>query len=62
MGGEQTLQELLEIDPDIKAIVASDYFNDPVMADFKDYGFKGALAKPYEMKDLKTSIEKVIGG
>jgi CheY-like chemotaxis protein len=60
MGGEQTLKELLKIDPEIKAVVSSGYFNDPVMADFQDYGFKGAMAKPYELKDLKEVLEKVL--
>jgi CheY-like chemotaxis protein len=61
MGGEETLKELMKIDPDVKAIVASGYFNDPVMADFQDYGFDAAIAKPYEMKDLKQALEKLLG-
>jgi two-component system, cell cycle sensor histidine kinase and response regulator CckA len=59
MEGEQTIQELRKIDPDVKAIVSSGYFNDPVMANFEDYGFMGSMAKPYEMKDVKTVLEKV---
>ena len=57
MGGEQTMRELLKIDPDIKVIVSSGYFNDPVMADFEKYGFKGSLAKPYEKNALKEALE-----
>ncbi|MFO7986963.1 MAG: ATP-binding protein, partial [Desulfatiglandaceae bacterium] len=60
MEGEQTIQELVKIDPDIKAIASSGYFNDPVMADFEKYGFKAAMAKPYDMKDLKETLEKVL--
>ncbi|MFO7984377.1 MAG: hypothetical protein R6U38_00820, partial [Desulfatiglandaceae bacterium] len=60
MGGERALQELLKIDPDIKAIVSSGYFNDPVMANFQDYGFKAALEKPYEIKDLKEVLQTVL--
>lgn len=60
MGGERTLQELLRIDSEIKAIVSSGYFNDPVMTDFENYGFMGTLAKPFEMKDLKESLEKIL--
>jgi len=56
------IKELIKIDPDVKAIVSSGYFNDPVMENFQDYGFKGAMAKPYEMKDLKTVLEKVLQG
>jgi PAS domain S-box-containing protein len=59
MGGEQTIRELLKIDPDVKAIVSSGYFNDPVMSDFEKYGFMGALAKPYEKKALKEALERL---
>ncbi|MCF8129929.1 MAG: PAS domain S-box protein [Deltaproteobacteria bacterium] len=59
MGGEQTIQELLKINPDVKAIVCSGYFNDPVMSDFEKYGFVGALAKPYEKKALKEVLERI---
>jgi len=59
MGGEQTMRELLKIDPDVKAIVSSGYFNDPVMSDFEKYGFMGALAKPYEKKALKEVLESL---
>jgi len=57
MGGEQTIREFLKIDPQVKAIVSSGYFNDPVMSDFKKYGFMGALAKPYKKKALKEALE-----
>ncbi|MCF8128128.1 MAG: response regulator [Deltaproteobacteria bacterium] len=59
MGGEPTMQQLLKIDPDVKAIVSSGYFNDPVMSDFEKYGFMGALSKPYEKKALKEALERL---
>ena len=59
MGGEQTIRELMKLDPDIKAIVSSGYFNDPVMSDFQKYGFKAAMPKPYEKKNLKEVLEKL---
>ena len=59
MGGEQTIQKLLKIDPDVKAIVSSGYFYNPVMSDFEKYGFMDALAKPYEKKALKEVLERL---
>ena len=44
-----------------KAIVSSGYFNDPVMADFEKYGFRGAMAKPYEKKTLKELLDRLFG-
>ena len=60
MGGIDTIKKLLEIDPQVRAIVSSGYSNDPVMTDFGKYGFIGALAKPYTMKDLDDALNKVL--
>ena len=59
MGGEQTIKELIKIDPDVKAIVCSGYFNDPVMAHYAEHGFRGAMAKPYQMADLERVLKQV---
>jgi hypothetical protein len=39
---------LREIDPQVRAIVSSGYAMDPIMADFRQHGFCGMIAKPYE--------------
>ncbi len=57
MGGIDTIERLLKIDPHVKAIISSGYSNDPVMGNFKQYGFCGALPKPFTLKQL----EKVLG-
>ena len=59
MGGKQTVQELLKIDPDIKTIVSSGYFNDPVVSRFEEYGFMGSIIKPYKIGNLKETLEKL---
>jgi len=59
MGGKETIKRLQEIDPDIRAIVVSGYSNDPVMANFKEYGFFDALHKPYRLEDLERSLHAV---
>lgn len=60
MGGEKTIKKLLEIDPNVKGIVASGYFNNSIMANFREYGFKGVIAKPYEIHELNEILQKVI--
>lgn len=60
MGGKEAIEKLLEIDPEVKAIVSSGYSNDPVMANFKDYGFKSVLSKPYKMDDLCRTLDKLL--
>jgi two-component system cell cycle sensor histidine kinase/response regulator CckA len=60
MGGKETIKRMLELDPDVKAIVASGYSNDAVMANYKDYGFKGIITKPFDTNELSEAISKVI--
>ncbi len=61
MGGEVTIGKLLDIDPGVKAIVSSGYIDDPVMADYSEYGFSGMVAKPYTLDELRKSVQDVIG-
>ena len=60
MGGEKTIEKLLEIDPDVKAIVVSGYVNNRIMASFKEYGFRDILTKPYEIEELDEVLQNVM--
>ncbi len=62
MGGRETIKKLIEIDPEVKAIVCSGYSNDPVMANFREYGFSGFLVKPYRVEELNEILHKVMTG
>jgi CheY-like chemotaxis protein len=62
MGGKSAVQKLLEINPHVKSIVSSAFFNDPVMTDYRKYGFTAALPKPYMKKDLSDTLSKVLMG
>ncbi|MGD2250315.1 MAG: PAS domain S-box protein [Candidatus Methanofastidiosia archaeon] len=60
MGGKEAVEELLKIDKNLKAIVASGYSTDPVMAQYKEHGFRGVVIKPYSIEDLSTVLHTVI--
>lgn len=60
MGGLEAIRRLIEIDPEVRAIVSSGYSSDPVMANFREYGFKGVIAKPYKVGELGKVIHGVI--
>ncbi len=60
MGGKETIAKLREIDAGVKAIVSSGYSNDPVMANFQEFGFIGVVTKPYKMKDLSETLRKIL--
>jgi PAS domain S-box-containing protein len=59
MGGVETIKKLLEIDPEVRAIVSSGYSNDKIMSNYKDYGFKAVICKPYKIQDLNEALIKV---
>lgn len=61
-GGRETIQKLLEYDSKAKAIVASGSSNDPCVVDFENYGFKGAIVKPFQVMELGTLIQGIIAG
>ncbi len=56
MGGKEAIQKLLQIDPDVKAIVSSGYSSDPIMAEYKKFGFSGVIAKPYLIQHLSEVL------
>ncbi|MCJ7686573.1 MAG: response regulator, partial [Desulfobacteraceae bacterium] len=60
MGGIETIKRLLEIDPDVKAIVATGYSSDPIISRFREHGFRGSLSKPFSMDELKTALREVM--
>ena len=62
LGGKECIQKLREIDPEVKAIVASGYADDPVMANFGDYGFTLAVTKPFSVEKLGQALRNVLTG
>jgi len=60
MGGEKAIAKLLEIDPDVKAIVSTGYSNNPVVANYANHGFKGFISKPFSLSELSGSLFKVL--
>ncbi|MCI0471247.1 MAG: response regulator, partial [Candidatus Aminicenantes bacterium] len=59
-GGVETIREILKIDPEARAVVSSGYSTDPVMANFREYGFSGAVSKPYKIKDMHAALHQAI--
>ncbi len=60
MGGYRTLQKLQELDPEIKAMVTSGYSSDPIMSNYRHYGFVGRLKKPFKRNDIGRVLTTII--
>jgi signal transduction histidine kinase/ActR/RegA family two-component response regulator len=61
MGGQEAIQELLKIDPDVKAIAISGYVDSPVILEPERHGFKGAVPKPFDVDTLQEILARVMG-
>jgi len=59
-GGKATIEQLLRIDPNVRAVVCSGYSADPVMANYRDYGFRAVVVKPYGVAELVNAVRRVI--
>jgi nitrogen-specific signal transduction histidine kinase/CheY-like chemotaxis protein len=62
MGGQETIRKLKQLDPDVKAIVSSGYSDNPVIANYTEYGFCEMVAKPYEMAEFSRTLNRVLTG
>jgi PAS domain S-box-containing protein len=60
LGGKEVIKDMLSLDPYLRALVVSGYSNDPVLANYKNYGFKGRVAKPFNLVDLSVALDAVI--
>ncbi len=62
MNGREAIKRLREMDPQVKGIVSTGYSNDPVVKDFRQYGFSGCVVKPYKVQDLNAALQDVMNG
>ena len=60
MGGKKAVREILKLNPDAKVIVSSGYSNDPVVANYREYGFIASLAKPFDLEELNDTLVSVL--
>lgn len=60
IGGKEAMARILALDPNAKGIIASGYHQDPVMAQFRQHGFQGVIAKPFQLDALIDIIERTL--
>ena len=60
MGGLATIERLRSLDPHVTAIICSGYSDEAALAGFLQYGFRGALPKPFTRRDLADALERAL--
>jgi serine/threonine protein kinase len=60
MGGDEAMELLLKLDPQVNAVVSSGNLGTPSMTDPAGHGYVAALPKPYDSGDLVRLMKKVV--
>jgi len=61
LGAQETLPKLLALDPGVKAIISSGYSTNPMMVDYRSFGFTAAISKPYGFRELGNALGIAFG-
>ena len=61
MGGKEMAERILERDPQARLFVTSGDAQDPVMQNYREYGFSGKVKKPYSVQTLAAMLEDLFG-
>ncbi len=56
---KELCKEILRIEPKTKIIIMSGYSESPILTNYKRYGFKGRLIKPFTIEDLKKELSNI---
>jgi len=62
MGGKQCLEELVTINPQVKALIASGFAVTGDTKSFLDSEAKGTVSKPFNMRELLSAVRRVLDG
>jgi PAS domain S-box-containing protein len=62
MGGEEAIRKLTELDPAVRAIVSSGFSDDDIVSNYRDYGFRAVLSKPYRIEALGDVLHGLLRG
>ncbi|WP_457558439.1 PAS domain S-box protein [Candidatus Harpocratesius sp.] len=59
IGGDTIVKMIKKVDSTMPVIVSSGYSTDPIVANFREYGFDGFLKKPYTIDQLKQVLTSI---
>ena len=57
MGAQETMPKLVALDPAIKGIISSGYSTNPMIVDYRSFGYAAVVVKPYGFKELNEALD-----
>lgn len=60
MGGREAAEKLVEYDPEVIALVSSGFVGDTVLQNYREFGFRGVIPKPYTSDELRDGLSRVL--
>jgi len=57
MGAQETLPKLTALDPSVKGIISSGYSTNPMIVDFRSFGYAAVIVKPYGFLELNEALD-----
>jgi len=60
MGGLATIERLRNMDPKVNAIICSGYSDEAALSEFLQFGFRGALPKPFTRSELADAVQRTL--
>lgn len=59
IGWRKLMKKLLELDKKARVLISCQYFNDLIISNYKKYGFKGVITKPFDVDLLEKTLSRV---
>jgi PAS domain S-box-containing protein len=60
LGGKEAAEQIRALFPDACLLVSSGYSNDQIMSNYIEYGFSGAIAKPYTIGEFERTLRSLL--
>jgi CheY-like chemotaxis protein len=58
-GGKDIVKDILDLDSDACVAISTGYVSDPIVVDYRKYGFKAAITKPYDIAELNAMLSQL---
>ena len=60
IGGREVAAGILAANPNARLVVTSGFFDQPLLSEYRQNGFRGALRKPYLIQELQCAVQEAL--